>query len=248
MRSDAIHPNGSELDLVETPRLTGPGLSTVIPPHGSNSRHRSTFHAQTNTNIIGREVSYRARDLVLGGLFLILFAPLLGIIALLIRMDSAGPALFRQQRGGINGTAFTCLKFRTMTVQENGEDVRAAARDDQRVTRIGRFLRRTSLDELPQLINVVRGDMALVGPRPHALAHDRRYATSIPNYEQRFQVKPGITGLAQVLDLRGGADTDASINTRLAADLNYVKSRSIALDFVIILMTPLMLVFCRSAY
>lgn len=193
------------------------------------------------------ELVFRLRDLILGGLFALLLAPLLVVIAVLIKAGSPGPVIFRQRRGGRDGRSFVCYKFRTMTVLEDGDHVTAATQNDHRVTRIGRILRRYSLDELPQLFNVLKGDMALVGPRPHALAHDRRYSKLMPIYYRRQSVKPGMTGLAQVLDLRGEVDCETKIIGRIAADISYIERRSIFLDFVILAMTPLMLIFCRSA-
>ncbi|WP_244935157.1 sugar transferase [Acuticoccus sediminis] len=194
------------------------------------------------------ELLFRIRDLVLATVLVVALAPLFALIALAIKLDSSGPVFFRQQRGGLGGKAFTCLKFRSMHVLEDGPEVRCAERKDKRVTRIGHFLRRSSLDELPQLFNVLHGDMSLVGPRPHALAHDREYARTIPSYTERFRVKPGMTGLAQILDLRGEVNDDIKITGRVAADVHYVERRSLMLDFVIMAMTPIMLVFCRSAY
>ncbi len=168
-----------------------------------------------------------------------MLAPLLFLIALLIRFDSNGPALFRQTRTGLNGRQFRIYKFRTMRVQEDGSAVRQATKGDSRVTRVGRFLRKTSLDELPQLINVLRGEMALVGPRPHALAHDLEYGAKIPAYAGRFAVKPGITGWAQVNGSRGETPTLAHMQHRANLDLWYIENRSLGLDLQIIALTAL---------
>jgi putative colanic acid biosynthesis UDP-glucose lipid carrier transferase len=188
----------------------------------------------------------RAADVTLAGAALVFFLPLLLLVAASVKLDSPGPVLFRQRRTGQSGRVFQIYKFRTMRVMEDGEHVRAASRDDRRVTRIGSFLRRNSLDELPQLLNVLRGDMSLIGPRPHALSHDAAFAQTIPGYEQRFQVKPGMTGLAQVRGLRGEAASTREMAARVQSDLEYVDRLSPKLDLVIALRT-LGLLFQREA-
>jgi lipopolysaccharide/colanic/teichoic acid biosynthesis glycosyltransferase len=166
----------------------------------------------------------------------------------LISLDGAGPVIFSQTRLGIGGTPFGVLKFRTMTVVEDGEHVVQAARNDARITRIGAVLRSASLDELPQLINVFRGEMSLVGPRPHAIVHDAFYASMIPEYPLRQSVKPGITGWAQINGLRGGTPTLDLMQRRIDMDLWYADRASIALDLLILLRTPLELLRRRNAY
>jgi exopolysaccharide biosynthesis polyprenyl glycosylphosphotransferase len=161
----------------------------------------------------------------------------MGIIALAIKLDSRGPVLFRQQRHGFNQKPFGILKFRSMTTLDNGDVIVQARQGDARVTRVGRVLRRTSLDELPQLINVLKGDMSLVGPRPHALAHDREYEQKIALYAHRHNVKPGITGWAQVHGYRGETDTDGKMQKRVEYDLYYVDNWSIFLDLQILFLT-----------
>jgi putative colanic acid biosynthesis UDP-glucose lipid carrier transferase len=178
----------------------------------------------------------RAEDIILSSLALIIFAPLMAFIALLIRLDSPGPMLFRQERWGFNARPISVLKFRTMRLHDDPA-VTQATRDDPRVTRIGSILRRTSLDELPQLINVLRGDMSLVGPRPHAVAHNERYAALIDNYLARHRVKPGITGLAQVNGCRGITDTVEKMERRVAYDLRYIEQWSLMLDLKVLLKT-----------
>lgn len=158
-------------------------------------------------------------------------------IAAAIRLESGGPALFRQARGGILGRPFTVLKFRTMTTADNGDQIVQASRGDRRITGLGAVLRRLSLDELPQLINVLRGEMSIVGPRPHALAHDRHYQSLIPDYRRRFAVKPGITGLAQVRGYRGETSTVGDMADRVACDLEYVARWTLMLDLQIIVRT-----------
>ena len=190
----------------------------------------------------------RILDLAIAVPMLILLAPLLIAVAVFIKLDSAGPALFLQSRLGLNGRAFGILKFRTMNVVEDGDAVVQAERNDARVTRIGAFLRTTSIDELPQLLNVITGDMSLVGPRPHAIAHDIHYASLIPEYVQRQRVKPGITGWAQVNGYRGGTPTLDLMQSRVDLDIWYADHASVALDLVILLRTPLELLRNRNVY
>lgn len=168
---------------------------------------------------------------------LLVLTPLFFMIAIAIRANSKGPVLFRQLRTGLNGRKFQIYKFRSMYVQENGPVVRQAERVDHRVTAVGRFLRRSSLDELPQLLNVMRGEMAFVGPRPHALAHDDYYGQRIAAYSRRFSVKPGLTGWAQVNGSRGPTPTVESMERRVNLDIWYVENRSVWLDIRIILTT-----------
>src|SRR6185437_7120775 len=191
----------------------------------------------------------RAEDMVLSALLLLLFGPLMLILGLLIRLDSRGPALFRQQRFGFNNNTITVLKFRTMRVDAaNDEAVPQARRNDPRVTRIGRFLRRTSLDELPQLINVLRGDMSLIGPRPHAIAHNEYYAELIDGYLRRHRVKPGITGWAQVNGWRGETADIEAMHERVKHDLYYIENWSLHLDLAILLRTLVVGFVHRNAY
>jgi Undecaprenyl-phosphate glucose phosphotransferase len=186
----------------------------------------------------------RIFDLIVATGALIVLAPALAAIALLIRLDSPGPVFFRQRRYGFNQQPFRIIKFRTMTTLDDGEVVRQVCRNDHRVTRIGRWLRRWNIDELPQLINVLRGEMSLVGPRPHALSHDREYEQRISLYARRHNVRPGITGWAQVNGLRGEIDTDEKLRRRVDCDLYYIDNWSMLLDLKILLYT----VFSRRAY
>jgi putative colanic acid biosysnthesis UDP-glucose lipid carrier transferase len=169
--------------------------------------------------------SKRAFDIALSASALVLFAPLLLLIALIVRLDSAGPAIFKQDRGGYRGKSFKIWKFRTMTVTENRGVVQARS-GDARFTRIGGFLRRTSLDELPQLINVLKGDMSIIGPRPHALEHDIKFEKIDGRYPIRFRARPGVTGLAQVNGSRGPTETEEKICTRTGFDAEYVQAWS----------------------
>jgi undecaprenyl-phosphate galactose phosphotransferase/putative colanic acid biosynthesis UDP-glucose lipid carrier transferase len=190
----------------------------------------------------------RAMDLVLASLALAVMSPFLIMISLIIRLDSAGPVLFRQARRGQTGTPFRIFKFRTMHVLEDGPVVHQALRDDPRVTRIGRFLRSSSLDELPQLLNVLNGDMSLVGPRPHAVAHDTFYAKSIANYDVRQHVKPGITGWAQVHGLRGATADTEKMRRRIEFDIWYAVNASLLLDCEILVRTLFEIFRRRNAY
>lgn len=190
----------------------------------------------------------RAFDVMAAGMGLLLLAPALLVIAALIALTSAGPVLFRQRRTGKDGRVFHILKFRSMTVAEDGEDVRHAVFGDQRVTAVGAVLRRTSLDELPQLINVLRGDMSIVGPRPHALAHDAHYGALVPRYSERFAVRPGLTGFAQVQGLRGEIHSLDCMARRVAADAEYAKHWSFRRDLAIIVRTVPLLLLRTNAY
>jgi len=191
----------------------------------------------------------RAEDFILGTVVTVLLAPVMLLVALAVKIDSPGPALFRQKRLGFNNNIITVFKFRTMKHRPAPEDgVPQAQRDDPRVTRVGRFLRRSSLDELPQLLNVLRGEMSLVGPRPHALAHNEQYAELIDDYLGRHRVQPGITGWAQVNGLRGETDTLDKMQRRVEFDLAYVDNWSVLMDLRIMVLTALSLVFDRDVY
>ncbi len=190
----------------------------------------------------------RAVDIMVAGLGLVLLAPLFVLTALAIRLDSPGPILFMQRRVGFNGRPFRIYKLRTMTTVEDGAVIRQARRNDERVTKVGRFLRRLSLDELPQLLNVLRGEMSLVGPRPHALAHDNEYDKLIASYATRQKIKPGITGWAQVNGCRGETPHVDMMKRRVDHDLRYIDSWSLWLDIRILLMTVLHVFKSRQAY
>ncbi|MCW5701077.1 MAG: undecaprenyl-phosphate glucose phosphotransferase [Bradyrhizobium sp.] len=177
-------------------------------------------------------------DRLLSFFALVFFMPFMLLVALAIRLDSKGPVLFRQRRHGFNNTIFHVYKFRTMHVVEDGPVIVQARRDDPRVTRVGRFLRRTSLDELPQLLNVLQGDMSLVGPRPHALAHNDHYSTLLERYANRHKVKPGITGWAQVKGFRGETESPEKMKARVEHDLYYIENWSLWFDIKILAMTP----------
>ena len=188
-----------------------------------------------------------ALDYVAGSIALVLFAPLMLAVATAIKLDSPGKVFFRQRRHGYNHRVIDVFKFRTMHVAENGDRIEQARKDDPRVTRVGRFLRRTSLDELPQLFNVLRGEMSLVGPRPHALAHNRLYADRLERYANRHCVKPGITGWAQIHGFRGPTEDAEKMRNRVQFDLHYIENWSIWLDIRILALTPFLGFVGRNA-
>jgi Undecaprenyl-phosphate glucose phosphotransferase len=190
----------------------------------------------------------RMVDVFLAALALLCFAPFFGVVAIAIKWDSAGPIFFRQTRNGYRGKPFKMFKFRSMYVQEDGPEISQARPGDSRVTRVGRFLRKTSIDELPQLFNVLMGQMSLVGPRPHAQAHDELYARAIENYEVRQHVKPGITGWAQVHGLRGETATVDLMYRRIEYDLWYAVHASLLLDAEILVRTIFEVMRQRNAY
>jgi putative colanic acid biosynthesis UDP-glucose lipid carrier transferase len=190
----------------------------------------------------------RASDLVLGALLLALAAPVMLATAIAIKLESPGPVLFRQRRYGLDGREIVVWKFRSMRVQEDGGEIRQATRGDARVTRLGAFLRASSLDELPQLFNVLQGRMSVVGPRPHAIAHNELYRKRIRGYMLRHKVRPGITGLAQVSGWRGETDTLDKMERRIEHDLAYLRNWSLALDLRILLKTVLVVLRRDNAY
>jgi putative colanic acid biosynthesis UDP-glucose lipid carrier transferase len=186
-----------------------------------------------------RGVSKRLTDLTLASLILIPAFPLMLMIALLVRLSSPGPVIFKQRRYGLDGRQIIVYKFRTMSVTEDGDSIRQATQSDSRVTPLGRFLRRTSLDELPQLLNVLQGRMSLVGPRPHAVAHNEQYRKLIKGYMLRHKVAPGMTGLAQIHGMRGETQTLEQMEARVKYDLEYLRNWSPLLDLKILFKTVL---------
>jgi len=187
-------------------------------------------------------------DKILASLILLLIWPLMLLIALGVKLTSKGPVIFKQRRYGLNGMPIKVYKFRSMTVCEDGNNVLQAKQGDARVTKFGAFLRRTSLDELPQFFNVLQGRMSIVGPRPHAVAHNEQYRKLIRGYMWRHKVKPGITGLAQVSGWRGETDTLEKMQRRVEFDLEYIRRWSIWLDIKIILQTALIGFTGKNAY
>jgi putative colanic acid biosynthesis UDP-glucose lipid carrier transferase len=190
----------------------------------------------------------RSMDVLFAGIALTALLPLLAVVAVAIKIDSPGPILFRQRRCGFNGRCFQIRKFRTMSVLEDGPSIIQAQFADKRFTRLGTWLRRTSIDELPQLLNVLEGSMSLVGPRPHAVAHDNEFDKIVRNYAFRQRVKPGLTGWAQVNGYRGPTPTAASIERRVEYDLWYIDNWSLGLDLAILLRTPIEILHARNAY
>jgi len=197
---------------------------------------------------VARSVSKRAFDVTVAALALLFVAPLLAACALAIWIEDRGVILFRQRRTGLGGRPFVIYKLRTMRVQEDGPGLAHARRGDARVTRVGAFLRKSSIDELPQLFNVLKGDMSLVGPRPHALAHDQHYGPMIANYHERFRARPGLTGLAQVSGLRGEIHELDCMRRRVAADVDYVERWSLGMDVAIAFRTVPTLLVDEQAY
>ena len=189
----------------------------------------------------------RGLDIVVSLMLLVFFAPVMLLVAFAIYLDSGGPVLFRQARGGLDGGAFRILKFRTM-YPSGAAQVVQARKGDSRITPIGGLLRKTSVDELPQLINVLKGEMSLVGPRPHALDHDVDFARASAPYYQRFATRPGITGLAQARGFRGEIRTTADLTSRLEADIAYIENWSFFLDVKIMVRTAVVVLFQSSAY
>lgn len=190
----------------------------------------------------------RVSDVVLASLILCLISPLMLAVGVGVKLSSPGPVLFRQRRYGLDGREIVVYKFRSMTVCEDGPDIAQAHRDDPRVTRFGAFIRRTSLDELPQFINVLQGHMSIVGPRPHAVVHNEIYRKLIKSYMVRHKVKPGITGWAQVNGCRGETDVLEKMERRVEYDLDYLKNWSLYLDLWIVLRTIVLVLKDRSAY
>ena len=198
----------------------------------------------TGTNQLVKRIS----DIIIASVIIVLISPLLLAIAIGVKLGSPGPVLFKQRRNGLDGHEIVVYKFRSMRTMEDGEVVRQATRNDPRVTPFGAFLRRTSFDELPQFFNVLAGTMSIVGPRPHAVTHNKEYRQIIKAYMVRHKVKPGITGWAQVNGQRGETDTVEKMRMRVEYDLEYLRNWSLGLDLKIIVSTIRVLFFDRQAY
>jgi putative colanic acid biosynthesis UDP-glucose lipid carrier transferase len=198
----------------------------------------------TGTNDLVKRVS----DIVLASIILVLISPILLVLAIGVKLSSPGPVIFKQRRNGLDGDEIVVYKFRSMRAQDNGPVVRQATKGDPRITRFGAFIRRTSLDELPQFFNVLQGRMSIVGPRPHAVAHNEEYRRLIKAYMVRHKVKPGITGWAQVNGHRGETDTIEKMQARVEYDLEYLRNWSLGLDLQIIVRTIRLVFFDRNAY
>lgn len=208
----------------------------------------STFAASKAKSKASTSRLKRAFDITFALLLIAFLLPALLVIALLVKLDSKGPVIFRQKRSGLNGELFQIFKFRSMTCMEDGDTVRQAQAGDMRVTRVGRILRRTSLDELPQIFNILNGDMSFVGPRPHALSHDKVFAGQVADYDRRFEAKPGLTGLAQVRGFRGEIRETQDLTQRIEADIEYIDSWSFAKDIAIFFGTVRVVFGDRNAY
>jgi putative colanic acid biosysnthesis UDP-glucose lipid carrier transferase len=217
----------------------------------SDSAFRDTDVAQA-VAWIGTNGSFasvkRYLDLAIAAPALLILAPLFALIALALACEGGGPVLYEQARTGLHGRRFFIYKFRTMRVLEDGESAVQCMPNDGRVTPVGDILRKFSIDELPQLFNVLAGDMSLVGPRPHPPALDRTFAAAVPSYMNRYKVKPGITGLAQVLGFRGPTTTLYDMESRISADIEYIRNHSIFLDLLIILKTVPAVLFRHNAF
>ncbi|MFY9997842.1 MAG: undecaprenyl-phosphate glucose phosphotransferase [Leclercia sp.] len=218
----------------------------IVPDFYAYSTNMSQLRSIHNLQTIGIFASpldgggsfiKRAEDLVLGSVIMLMIVSLMLVIAIGIKLTSRGPVFFKQDRYGLSGQKIKVWKFRTMKVMENTDTVVQATRDDPRVTRFGAFLRRTSLDELPQFINVLQGNMSIVGPRPHAVAHNELYRKQVENYMIRHKVKPGITGLAQIKGYRGEIDALYKMEKRVQYDIEYIQNWSFWLDIKIIIKT-----------
>jgi putative colanic acid biosynthesis UDP-glucose lipid carrier transferase len=198
----------------------------------------------TGTNELVKRIS----DVVLASLILLLISPLLLAITIGVKLSSPGPAIFRQRRNGLDGEEIIVYKFRSMRAMDDGQVVKQATKGDPRITPFGAFLRRSSLDELPQFINVLQGRMSIVGPRPHAVAHNELYRQLIKAYMVRHKVKPGITGWAQVHGHRGETDTVEKMQARVEYDLEYLRNWSLGLDLQIIARTIIVVLRGSNAY
>ncbi len=218
---------------------SGPVLARFSALHLRRVGNISTVSVAELPLTPGAVIVKRVFDIIGAAIALILLSPVFALAALLIKWDSPGPVMFRQERRGFNLDTFSIIKFRTMSVAPAPEDFEQAKPGDARITRVGRLLRRTSIDELPQLLNVLIGDMSLVGPRPHAVDHDRTFENRIRRYPRRLNMKPGITGWAQVNGLRGLTDTDEKMQHRVEADLYYIDNWSILFDVYILVLTVL---------
>ena len=243
----AFEDRDERLKWAEAMRLSGldaemiADVGDVLPIGLSNWRTHSTLVISRGPLNLGERLLKRAFDLSVTGLLLVIFAPVIAVFAVLVKLDSPGPALFVQKRVGRNNRTYKCFKLRTMrTDLADAVGGVSTARDDERVTALGSFLRRSSIDELPQLWNVLRGDMSLVGPRPHALgsrAEGALFWELVPDYWSRHAMKPGVTGLAQVRGFRGATEQRTDIEHRVAADLEYINGWSLWLDIKILIMT-----------
>jgi len=239
-----INTDGITLQGVGNAVIDGGGLADAVTIAGASRVSLESLEVRNGINGLVKRVS----DVVLATAILLLVSPLMLAIAAGVKLTSRGPVLFRQRRYGVDGREIVVYKFRSMTVCEDGDAVRQASRNDSRVTPFGAFLRRTSLDELPQFINVLQGRMSVVGPRPHAVAHNEMYRRLIKRYMIRHKVKPGITGLAQINGLRGETETVDKMRARIEYDLAYLRDWSLRLDLQIIVTTVFVVLKHDNAY
>ena len=236
-----LPPSGGE----EGPQGWGDHVVSVLADRGETDRRLRRAAADPgcpspaalSAHAVATDPLKRLLDVLVAGFALLLFLPLLLMVTVVIRLETPGSSIFRQRRTGYRGQVFTIYKFRTMTVTEDCGAVRHATKNDARVTAVGALLRKLSIDELPQLWNVLKGDMSIVGPRPHALAHDEYYGALIPTYAARFRAKPGLTGYAQVNGFRGEIRDTRCMSDRVAADNSYIEEWSPALDLAILVRT-----------
>lgn len=219
-------------------------LNRIVGPKVSNIGAIPSFRLKGSSMNTADIVIKQLCDIAIAAISLVALTPLFVLVAVAIKLDSGGPVLFFQTRHGFNMKEFRIAKFRSMTTMEDGGDVKQATTQDARVTRVGAWLRQFNVDELPQLLNVLRGEMSLVGPRPHALVHDEMFESEVVLYARRYNVKPGITGWAQVNGLRGPTNTSDKINRRVQHDLYYINNWSLPLDMWILLLT----IFSKKAY
>jgi Undecaprenyl-phosphate glucose phosphotransferase len=220
----------------------------LLTHYSSASQHALAIEVQRAPLSAAERLAKRAMDIVVAAVALVFLLPVMVLTAVAIKLDGPGPVIFRQRRKGFNGQEFVMLKFRTMSVQEDGAVVSQAMRNDPRVTAIGRLLRSASIDELPQLVNVLSGEMSLIGPRPHALAHDDHFQKLVSDYAFRHHVKPGLTGWAQCNGSRGATPSVEEIARRVALDLWYINNWSLVLDFHILIKTSFEVIRKRNAY
>lgn len=199
-------------------------------------------------NKVSTSKTKRALDIIVAISAIVLLSPVFVIVAIAVKSTSPGTVFFRQKRSGLKGVPFEIYKFRSMRMHREEKGITQAKKNDNRITRVGRFIRKTSLDEIPQFINVLKGDMSVVGPRPHALEHDKVYSKKIKNYSLRYSVKPGITGLAQVHGFRGETDTLNKMEKRVELDLMYLSKWTILVDIKIIAKTFLVGFVGKNAY
>ncbi len=224
-------------------------LSTPLRLYGFSSLGNNFLLQLQRRPISDRNRAWKAAsDYILAGLALLALFPLFAIIAAAIKLESKGPVFFRQRRHGFNHEVIHVTKFRTMTTTDDGPVIKQAEKGDKRITKVGAFLRRSSLDELPQLLNVIRGEMSIVGPRPHALAHNEYYSTLVEHYAARHRVKPGITGWAQVNGFRGETRKPSDMMNRVKYDLYYIDNWSLLFDLRILLTTVFAVVAAKNAH